>query len=84
MRDKNTAAFEAALIIVQELAFNGCELGQDNVRKIVGVDRIGATGQFGKGIVMSSGFTSILHGVVEFNVFCPFCADEFIDAHNLI
>jgi hypothetical protein len=82
--DKNTATFEAAVIIVQELAFDGQKFGQGNTRKIVCGVCINVTGRFRKGVGTSSGFTSILCEIVEIYTFCAFCADELINAHYFI
>jgi hypothetical protein len=79
--DKNTVTFEAAVVIVQELAFDGQKFGQGNTRKIVYGVHINPMGWFRKGVGMSSGFTSILCEIVKIYTFCT---DELINARYFI
>ena len=81
MRYEDAATLQAAFVIVP---FYGCEFRQDYMRKIVGGGGIGVTGWFSKCIGASSGFASGLCGVVKFNVFCSFGADEFINVRDFV
>jgi hypothetical protein len=84
MRYEDAATLQAAFVIIQKLLLYGCEFRQDYVWKIVGGGGIGAMGWFSKCIGASSGFASGLCGVVEFNAFCSFGTDEFINARDFV